>query len=218
MIARSNNPELDKTVESTRAAQSAFIAARNKLVEQALTGMSFSAEYVNSRPLNQPTQSTLRYVVAGSPMKNENVMLTANAALNWYNSTPTDLKMKRFRDFQAALQLDRKLGSVSENVDASFSLAGYYQYMAEKAIIKIADGTIAPGSGIVLPGQAAVLLAPKGHIAIAQAKLTLSLKGSPVKFPIAITWSNRTELIKASEVRGHIGATFDFDSLFAKPK
>ncbi len=213
-LAKELTPEFDKTVKEVLETQSKFISARDTLTAEALTRMSFSAEYVNSRPLNQPTQSTLRLVVAGSPMKNENVMLTANAGFNWYNSVPTDVQVKQFRDFQAALQLDRRAGAVSENIDAAFSLAGYFQYMADAALIQIPQGNIAPGSGIILPGEAAVLLAPKGNIWIAEAKLTISIKGTPLKIPVAITWANRTELIKASEVRGNIGLTLDFDSLF----
>jgi hypothetical protein len=38
------------------------------------------------------------------------------------------------------------------------------------------------------------------------------------KIPFGVTWSNRTELIKANEVRGHIGFTFDWDSLFSGAK
>jgi len=57
-----------------------------------------------------------------------------------------------------------------------------------------------------------VLLAEKGHIGIVQAKVTCSVKGSPVKIPIALTWANRTELIKANEVRGNVGILLDMDS------
>ena len=31
--------------------------------------------------------------------------------------------------------------------------------------------------------------------------------------PVGITWSNRTDLIKTKDVRGHIGIVYDFDSL-----
>jgi len=48
---------------------------------------------------------------------------------------------------------------------------------------------------------------------IAQAKITIRMKDTGVKIPIGVTWSNRTELIKANDVRGHIGLTYDFDSL-----
>jgi hypothetical protein len=47
-------------------------------------------------------------------------------------------------------------------------------------------------------------------------KLTLSFKGTGLKIPIAFSYANRTELIKATERRGHIGITYDFDHLFVR--
>jgi hypothetical protein len=75
-------------------------------MEEALARMSYALEYTNSRPLNQPTQSNLRFVVAGSPTKNEKTMLTGNVGFTWYNSVPSGVNVKQFRDFQSALQLD----------------------------------------------------------------------------------------------------------------
>jgi hypothetical protein len=49
-----------------------------------------------------------------------------------------------------------------------------------------------------------------------QAKVTFSVKGSPVRIPVALTWANRTELISASEVRGNVGILLNMDSLFIK--
>jgi hypothetical protein len=88
--------------------------------------------------------------------------------------------------------------------------------MADKALIQISPGNLTPGTSIPLPGSATVLLAEKGHIGIVQAKATFSVKGSPVKIPIALTWANRTELIKANEVRGNVGILLDMDSPFLK--
>src|SRR5437667_4183326 len=110
---------------------------------------------------------------------------------------PAGVKVKQFRDFQAALQPDRVAGRISDSVGASVSMAGYYQYMADQALITIPAGAQIPGTGIELPGQAGVLLAEKGHIGVAQAKITLSIRGTPLKVPLALTWANRTELIKA---------------------
>src|SRR5437762_2349468 len=56
------------------------------------------------------------------------------------------------------------------------------------------------------------LLAPKGGIFIGQAKLTFKMKDGSTKVPIGITYANRTELIKAPEVRGHVGLQFDWSA------
>ena len=60
-----------------------------------------------------------------------------------------------------------------------------------------------------------ILKGTKGNVGIAQAKLTIPFKDSGVSFPMAITWSNRTELlhIPGNDVRGHFGLLFDMDKL-----
>ena len=55
----------------------------------------------------------------------------------------------------------------------------------------------------------------KPTILKAQAKLTIPLWDSGIKFPISVTVANRTELIKEKEVRGQFGFTFDFSKLVA---
>jgi hypothetical protein len=69
----------------------------------------------------------------------------------------------------------------------------------------------AKSDGGRLPHAAGV--APRGHIVVAQAKLTIPVKGSGVKVPLSVTASNRTELIKARDVRANVGITFDLDTL-----
>jgi hypothetical protein len=39
---------------------------------------------------------------------------------------------------------------------------------------------------------------------------------SSVRFPIAVSWSNRTELITKPAWRAQIGVSYDLDSLFAR--
>jgi len=56
----------------------------------------------------------------------------------------------------------------------------------------------------------------KGPINFGQVKLEIPTGSSGVRIPISMTFSNRTELIKESDVRGHIGITFDFDKIFSR--
>ena len=73
-----------------------------------------------------------------------------------------------------------------------------------------------PNASIQLPKDAKTLLTPTGGIFIAQAKLTFKAGDNKAKVPVSITWANRTELIKAPEVRGNVGFQFDWDALFGK--
>ena len=68
------------------------------------------------------------------------------------------------------------------------------------------------GLGLVAFNDAAIK--EKGHIRLLQIKLTLPTSNAAITFPISFTYSNRTELIKESEVRGQIGFAFNLDALF----
>jgi hypothetical protein len=217
-----------------------YLAARDAAVATARqqAGSGLSLEYGYSRPINQPRISTLRFAytlhpsliasdaagsgkssaggsthaVPGSPAKPgskapsvNDTAITLNAAAEFYDNPPAGTST--VRDLQGAVQLDHHFGSTIG------TLAGYYQYQKAPAAIQIGQGNLAPNTNIVLPSGAATLLAPKGNIVVAQAKLTFSLKNG-ASVPVGVTWSNRTELIKASEVRGHVGIDFDWSSLF----
>jgi len=180
------------------------------------TASGVTIEYTYSRPANQPTLSNARLAYTLRPGTNASTgatggdsALTFNLAADFYNTAPAGTGA--FRDFQAGLQLDHHFGT---NIG---TLAGYYQYQNQPAAIKIGMGNLAPNTNIVLPGPAATLLAPKGNLAVAQAKITFTLK-SGSQLPVGVTWSNRTELIKANEVRGHVGFDFDWSSLLLGKK
>ena len=48
-----------------------------------------------------------------------------------------------------------------------------------------------------------------------ESKLEFPAANNGMRIPLSLTISNRTELIKESEVRGQIGISFNLDSLFA---
>jgi hypothetical protein len=52
-------------------------------------------------------------------------------------------------------------------------------------------------------------------VGVFQTKLEFPAANNGVRIPLSLTVSNRTELIKESEVRGQIGVSFNLDSLFA---
>ena len=86
--------------------------------------------------------------------------------------------------------------------------------MISPGLISLDQGNFAPGTTIQLPQAAALALAPTGPIWIAEAQITFKLKNTGAEIPIAITRANRTDLIKATSTRGHIGITYDLDKLF----
>jgi hypothetical protein len=208
-------PDRDAMKKFLQAAD-IYLVARDAALATAKqeTASGATLEYTYSRPTNQPRLSTVRFAYtlrpgtsSGKTESGGDTTMTINLAADFYNSPPPGTGS--FRDFQAGLQFDHHFNTTVGTV------AGYYQYQHEASAIQIGAGNLTPNSGIVLPGPAATLLAPKGNLAVIQAKLTFPLKNG-TQLPVGVTWSNRTELIKSNEVRGHIGFDFDWSSLLLK--
>ena len=138
--------------------------------------------------------------------------MTFNAGLSWYDDDVAGTTASKLRDVQFAGQVDRPLGDVGALGPVSLTLAGYYQWMKEDALIAIGEGTVAPGTGLDLPAIAAGVPGTKGHIGVAQAKVSFSLS-DVVKVPFSITWASRRELIKEKDVRGQVGLSLDLDQV-----
>jgi hypothetical protein len=181
-----------------------------------------TVEYVYAAPTGLQSSSGLRFIADKKLLKrnvhgafiDSDITLTANAAVNWYNTIPTGLNVGRMRDFQASAQLERALGSASNKVRSSVSLDAFYQYQVANGIITFGKDSFAPGTGVPLTGTAAEVLDTKGHIAIVQGKFTWRLTKS-MSIPLAVSWANRTELVKASAIRGQVGISWSFDDLFS---
>ena len=211
-LARSDISNFDEQLLSVRAAYArygqvyndAFVALRGK--------PQFSFEYTFSRPANQPDTDNFRFIYGSNPFSG-GALLSANVAATIYQGQiPAGAHYGRFRDFQAAAQFDRPLGDVM-TYPAVLTIAGYVQYQVDPSVINVQPGLLVPGTPISLPQNAQVLLGPKGTTGIVQGKVTLKMKNSGVRIPIALTWASRTELLDATDVRGNIGITYDLDSL-----
>jgi hypothetical protein len=212
-------------------------AANDSIRQQLANGVSVS--YTFSQPQSQPKISTLKLIYTlhpgvlkkdqsssstaqsgGAPgaaaassatpaAKRNDYAVSFNFGADLYDSPPSGTHT--LKDLQGALQLDYHFGKTTTS--AVGTLAGYYQYQSSASAIMIGSGNLAPGTDIMLPGTAATLLAPKGHIWVVEGLLTFATKAGNI--PVGVTWSNRTELINAQEVRGHVGFNFDFSTLFA---
>jgi hypothetical protein len=210
-VARSVLPTFDQQMLTVRASyakysqvyEDAFVILRGK--------PQFSFEYTFNRPVDQPETHNLRFVFGFNPFQGK-MLFSANLAGTFYNEVPVGSKYGRLRDFQVAAQLDRPLGNVFTH-PAVFTIAGYAQYQFDPSVINISPGLLVPGTNITLPGDAQVLLGQSGTLGVAQAKITLKLGDSGWQIPIGVSWANRTELLNATDVRGHVGITYDLDAL-----
>jgi len=145
---------------------------------------------------------------------------TLNIAGSLYNSPPANVPGAGvFRAFQAGTELDTaicnqsKLWIASYLGNATIGLTYYYQDQISPSILKITPGE--PLSGITVTGldpSTSSVFSKKGPISFVQIKYGLGV-GKNVKFPIAFSWSNRTDLITHALWSAQFGVSYDFSSL-----
>jgi hypothetical protein len=211
-LAEKADPQFKSTSDLVIARMSSYFVARDKVLSDYINKVTFSISYDNARPASQPSQSSARFILSARPT---GLQLTANGTIEWYDHT-LKASVNRVRDAQVAFQLDHTFGKTDAAVNPSLSTGYYFQYMADNALLILPSTVLAPGTTIPLPGNASELLNTKGSIHLGQVKITFKIRNSGISIPLALTFSNRTDLIKASEVRGNFGVTCDLDSLFAK--
>lgn len=210
-IARAQDPDFDKNISLAVVALAQYSQLNYQAVQEARGKPQFTFEYTYNRPPNQPDTHAFRLIIGLNPAHGAG-LFSLNAAGTVYGGTiPTGAAYGRIRDFQISGQFDRILGD-DINHKATLSLAGYVQYQFDPSVLNISSGNLAPGTSIVLPGNAQVLLGTKGTLGIVQGKVTFNLK-SGLNIPVGISWANKTDLLNATDVRGNVGITYDFDSI-----
>jgi len=176
---------------------------KNELLDRIAKGRIFTIEYTNKREVNASDTSNFNFIYATGTRTR--IDLTANGSFTFFHTRPPAIspaspRPGRIRDFQFAGQIDVPFKFGEGQFDLWFS--GRYERLMEDATL--------PG-GLVVPNT-------KGDVAIGQIGLNVPIRGLGVKFPISVTFSNRTELIKEKTVRGNFGFTFNWDTLLSKLK
>jgi hypothetical protein len=180
-----------------------YTERKDELLDTIAKGRIFTLEYTNQREVNASDTSNFNFIVAtGSGRR---VDLTANGSFTFFHSrppavSPTSPRPGRMRDFQFAGQIDIPFKFGEGQFDIWFS--GRYERLMEDATLP---------SGVVMPDT-------KGDIAVGQLGLNVPIRGLGIKFPISVTFANRTELVKEKVVRGNFGFTFNWDTLLSKLK
>jgi hypothetical protein len=164
-----------------------LLDSRDALLDLAGQGAVMSIEYVNSRPVDLPTESTFKWLYEWSALTGR-MDVTANGLLTVLNGTIPD-GTERLKAWGLAGQVDFPLGSIVQGRTLILSLSGR------------AEGTI------VQPTN------ERETIWLGQAKLTFPVKDAGMKLPLSLTVASRTDLIDETVVRGNIGLTFNLDSL-----
>lgn len=173
----------------------AYVAETDKLLKAARRGTVFTFEYTNNREIKTSDTSNLRLIYERNTFFDMD--LTLNASLSFFHKKPISTDVKRLKDFNFALQLDKPFSFTGKgDKNALLTFAGKYQRLDGDAVAL--DGTVLPNT--------------KGDIAVGQIKLMIPIyKG--IRFPVSATFANRTELVREKEVRGNFGLTFDIDTL-----
>jgi hypothetical protein len=211
-LAHKDIPDLDQRLTAAVSAYARYSQLNYDAVQAARGKPQFTGEYIYNHPVTQPDTHDFKLIYGYTPKSTSGVLFTLNLAGSVYGgSIPAGAKYGRFRDFQFAAQLDRPLGDVITH-PATLTLAGYVQYQFDPSVLNIGPGNLVPGTSIALPSNAQVLLGTKGTLGIVQAKITINTK-TGINIPIGVSWANKTDLLNATDVRGHIGITYDFNSI-----
>jgi hypothetical protein len=176
-----------------------YTQRKNELLDTIAKGRIFTIEYTNKREVNAPDTSNFNFIYATG--NGRRVDLTANGSFTFFHSrpaaiSPTSPRPGRIRDFQFAAQVGIPLRG-----DFDFWFSGRYERLMEDASL----------GSVVLPGT-------KGDIAVGQLGLNVPIKSLGMKFPVSVTFANRTELVKEKVVKGNFGFTFNWDTLLSKLK
>jgi hypothetical protein len=228
--------QLTNAVDEYIAAAQVFEAQTDQLIKSLAPVLSFEYDY--NTPVNQPTTSTAKLLLSYSWRKLkcssgsssgdstststvDRFTTTVNVGGNFYNSAPSSVPSAgAFRDAQAGSEFDVamcpqiKQPILSYLTNATIGLTYYYQDQVSPSILKVASaGMPLPGINITgLSSSATQVFTKKGPINFVQLKYGLGF-GKNVKFPIAISWSNRTDLMTHALWSAQFGVSYDFSSL-----
>lgn len=228
--------QLINAVDEYIAAAQVFEAQTDQLIKSLAPVLSFEYDY--NTPVNQPSTSTAKLLLSyswrklkcssgsssgdsSSATSVDRFTATVNVGGNFYNSAPSSVPSAgAFRDAQAGSEFDLaicpkiKQPILSYLSNATISLTYYYQDQVSPSILKVASaGMPLPGINITgLSSAATQVFTKKGPINFVQLKYGLGF-GKNVKFPIAVSWSNRTDLITHALWSAQFGVTYDFSSL-----
>lgn len=198
-LSSSSRIALEKYAQRLRE----YLDGQSKLNDIFSRGWVGTFEYTNTRQVNAPNLSNFRVIIEKGMERGRD--FTFNGSATIYDKLPVGMNVSRLRDFQIAAQFDQQLGEIQGIGKPVLSFS--YQFKRQP-------------NDVMMEGAMGMMMMPQtsGNIHIGQFKVTFPAKGTGVKIPISVTFANRSELIKESFVRGNVGLTFDFNTLFAKFK
>jgi hypothetical protein len=186
-------------VRELRQMLSRYGFEQDELME--LTGSQpvIAVEYSYNRPLLEIPESALRFVFDLPVSKRWS--LAVNTAWTFHHAVPGGARsrVRHLKALELGAQAERVLGGLPSLGPVTLGAAVYVQYRNSPPVLR-ASGWNA-------------VIAEAGTIAAAQLRLTLGPPGG-LRFPLAVSYSNRTELLPTPAWRAQLGLSYDFDFLF----
>jgi hypothetical protein len=177
----------------------------------AVAGTLLTSQYTYNKTPNQPVTHDLTLIFGYS--FGDHGTLTFNGAASLYDGAlPAGAKYGRVHYGQVSGEYDRNIKSPQSSYQLQINLAGYWQYQPEPSILNIPAGTVVPGTDIPLPNGTQEFVGTKGSLWVTQGGLTL--KGpNGISIPFSVSWSNKTDLLKGTNVGGQVGINYNFSSI-----
>jgi hypothetical protein len=201
----------DSDILTINSALEGLSTIGEKVLDDARGKPLFTLVYTYSTPQSKPATHAATF--AGAYVWKSGIQLSGNAAGTWFASVPAGATYGRVQSYQFSGELDQPIGKKTAP-RAIFSLAGYGQYQYSPTVLNITSGNLAPGTDITLPSNAQVLLGTAGWLGVAQTKLVFNI-GKGASIPVAVKWSNKTDLVNGSDWKGQFGFSYDLSAISA---
>jgi hypothetical protein len=201
-----------KSAAASKAAATAY--AKNAGIILA----SASAKSGNTTDTNKQLKATAK---SSAQTSTPPWSLTFNGVADIYNRAPPSSvpSATRLRDIQAGAEIAYLFAptvnaSPLRKFMGNMTLAGAYSYQDQTSPAMLTGPALSDFTG--LPSSTTTAYAPRGVIHLGQIRFGFGT-GSSTNFtyPVAFTYSNRTELIVHPTWRAQVGITYNFNSLFS---
>jgi hypothetical protein len=217
-LAKAKDPDFETKLEAAVRSTLNYENRRNAIIGEINRLPVLAVEYLANRPLAGPSLSTLNLVGEAAFLQGRG-SLTGNAGWTFFNSTAnlvteppangTPPAPSQLRNFFVSGEM--AVGLASKRValktgQVVLSFAGKWERIFDGAFYTQRLGEIGVPAG-------ATPVAVPGNLGAIQAKLVIPIPGTAVRFPLSVSYANRTELIREKELRAQFGFTFDVDNL-----
>jgi hypothetical protein len=216
----SSDPVLKDLATKLSDAYAHYAKSKQAVVDEINNSPVFSFEYTftNQGSVQLPKSTTQTYAIGTTAPNLSNfnfiyqrslsktksdLQLTANASATLYTGASSQLKLTPVRDFKLTTELDIPVPALAGFAKSTVSLSVLYQDLLQEPL----------GQQVTVNS---VAVTNTGNIILGQAKWTFAAGTSGISFPVSFTGSNRTTLIKETDMKGTVGISYNLDNLFAQ--